>query len=132
MSLAKKSIREFDLIEGSSRKIKKKKQTKPVVKESVNGREETIKKLLLLNTTTLDEKTSRKVSLLPHSSFLFIANYFQLMKSATNSKRKVIKYRGRGKTEKTKEDSSDEETPAADEAIFTEEDFQKFAEEYHS
>lgn len=49
------------------------------------------------------------------------------MKKATNSKRKVIKC---GQDSKTEKDDSDDEKPAADEAIFTEEDFKKFADEY--
>lgn len=55
-------MREFDQVEGASRKIKKRKQSKPVKKvSSSTDQEETIKKLLMLNTSLLDGKTARKV-----------------------------------------------------------------------
>lgn len=68
LSLAKRSLREFDQEIDGSRNIKKKKQNKPKPKKETVSREETIQKLLLLNSSGLSDETSRKVSSQTHAA----------------------------------------------------------------
>lgn len=66
LSLAKKSIRSFDLADAPKDKIKKK--TTPKFKSSANlkqqsSQDEKIKKLLLIGTSSIDDNVSKRVSL---------------------------------------------------------------------
>jgi len=104
LSLAKKSLREFEQ-EDSNKKQKQKKKSK-VNKAKSNKKqdvEDKIQKLLLLNSSTLDDKIAQR-----------------LLKHATKAKRGA---------RITKQQEVEDNPEKEQEGVFTEEDFENFGKE---
>lgn len=71
LSLAKRSLREFDQDEvPKDKKLKKTKKPKAVVKKVADDQDEKVKKLLLLSTSNIDDEISKRVNCLSSVSRL--------------------------------------------------------------